>query len=367
MTSSILSIGIAVPKHKIPQTKVVEFMARAHGMVGPEQGRLRALYRASGIENRYSTIPDYASEDMENRAFYPPSVGLNPFPSTKARSDYYRKEAIGLSLSSVKNCLSQTSVEAEDITHLITISCTGMYAPGLDIDIVNQLGLNKSVERTCINFMGCYAAFVGIKAANAFCAANPKAKVLVVATELCTLHFQNKTDDDNLISNAIFGDGSAALLISADTSISSNIRLKPLTFHNEIFPAGEQEMAWNIGDFGFEMKLSAYVPVLIEKGIKSLVEKLKSKVSVDEIHHYALHPGGKRILEVIEQELALSRDQDWAGREVLRDYGNMSSPTVVFVLKKLFDSLSEKNKGDKVLSLAFGPGLTIESMILEVI
>lgn len=366
MTSSILSIGTAVPKYKIPQTQVVEFMAKAHGMVDAEQSRLRALYRASGIVDRYSTIPDYASDNLVDRAFYPPSRGLDPFPTTRARSEYYRKEAIELSLESVTDCLSTTEVEAKDITHLITISCTGMYAPGLDIDLVNRLGLPKNVERTCINFMGCYAAFVGIKAANAFCAANPEAKVLVVATELCTLHFQNKTDDDNLISNAIFGDGSATLLISADTSLSSGIALKPLTFYNEIFSEGEQEMAWNIGDFGFEMKLSAYVPVLIEKGIGDLVQKLKDKVSVKEIQHYALHPGGKRILEVIEQELGLSRNEDWAGRDILRDYGNMSSPTVLFVLHKLFKSLKEGNKGDRVLSLAFGPGLTIESMILEV-
>lgn len=367
MTSSILSIGTAVPKHKIPQTQVVEFMARAHGMKGAEQGRLRALYRASGIENRYSTIPDYALNQLEGRSFYPPSEGLDPFPTTKARSDYYRKEAIELSVDSANDCLSQTTVKAEDITHLVTISCTGMYAPGLDIDLVNRLGLSKSVQRTCINFMGCYAAFVGIKAANAFCTADPKAKVLVVATELCTLHFQNKTDDDNLISNAIFGDGSAALLIAGEDTGRNGLKLKPLTFHNEIFSAGAQEMAWNIGDFGFEMKLSAYVPVLIEKGIKKLVQQLKDKVAIDTIHHYALHPGGKRILEVIEQELGLDKNQDWAGRQVLKDYGNMSSPTVVFVLKKLYESLNTGHKGNKILSLAFGPGLTVESMILEVI
>lgn len=342
-------------------------MAKAHGMVGSEQSRLRALYRASGIEGRYSTIPDYASNALEGRSFYPPSEGLDPFPTTKARSDYYRKEAIELSIDSANDCLQQTNVAIEDITHLITISCTGMYAPGLDIDLVNRLGLSKNIERTCINFMGCYAAFVGIKAANAFCAADPNAKVLVVATELCTLHFQNKTDDDNLISNAIFGDGSAALLISADDSLKSSVGLRPISFHNEIFSAGEQEMAWNIGDFGFEMKLSAYVPVLIEEGIKNLVERLKNKVSVAEIHHYALHPGGKRILEVIEQELGLSREQDWAGRQVLKNYGNMSSPTVLFVLKEIFASMKSANKGDRVLSLAFGPGLTVESMILEVI
>lgn len=366
MTSSIIAIGTAVPKNQIPQTQVVEFMAKAHGMKGKDLTRLKALYRATGIQNRYSTIGDYASDSLSDRHFYSEDDALEPFPTTKARSAFYKKEAIKLSIASVQDCLANTSVEVCEITHLITISCTGMYAPGLDIDLVNQLGLRKDIERTCINFMGCYAAFVGIKSATAFCAANPKAKVLVVATELCTLHFQKKTDEETLIANAIFGDGSAALLIQNDDDEDSQVKLKPLAFHNEIFSEGASEMAWDIGNQGFEMKLSAYVPALIEKGIGDLVDRLKQKVSTQEVDHYAFHPGGKRILEVIEQELKLSKADDWAGREVLKAYGNMSSPTVLFVLKTLLDSLSKDHQGEKVLSLAFGPGLTVESMLLEV-
>ena len=367
MTSSIIAIGTAVPKNQIPQSQVVEFMAKAHGMKGKDLTRLKALYRATGIKNRYSAIADYATERLSDRYFYPEDEGLEPFPTTKERSDFYKQEAVKLSVASVNNCLGGSSVKASEITHLITISCTGMYAPGLDIDLVNELGLRKNVERTCINFMGCYAAFVGIKSATAFCAANPDAKVLVVATELCTLHFQKKTDEETLIANAIFGDGSAALLIQNDQTNEDQVKLKPIAFHNELFSEGASEMAWDIGNQGFEMKLSAYVPTLIEKGINQLVDRLKEKVSIDHVQHFAFHPGGKRILEVIEQELNLDKAQGWAGRAVLKEYGNMSSPTVLFVLKTLLDSLSSEQRGEKVLSLAFGPGLTVESMLLEVV
>ncbi|MFY0591653.1 type III polyketide synthase [Roseivirga sp.] len=367
MSSSIIAIGTAVPTHEIPQPDVCDFMAKAHGLSGKDLTRLKALYRATGIEKRYSAIGDYAIKDPKKRTFYSEDDQLNPFPTTKERSDFYRKEAIKLSLESASNCLDETNVEVKEVTHLITISCTGMYAPGLDIDLVNQLGLAKDVQRTCINFMGCYAAFVGIKSAMAFCAANESAKVLVVATELCTLHFQNEPDEETLIANAIFGDGSAALLIGNSGENVKGSRLKPVAFHSELFTEGAGEMAWEIGNFGYEMKLSAYVPNLIEKGIKELVGKLKVKASVGSIEQYAFHPGGKRILEVIEQELNLTKEKGWAGRNVLKNYGNMSSPTVLFVLKTLLNSLNAENKGEKILSLAFGPGLTVESMLLEVV
>ncbi len=368
MTCSIIAIGTAVPENQIPQSQVVRFMAKAHGMSGRDITRLEALYRTTGIKSRYSAIPDYASASTNDRQFYSSSDNLEPFPTTKERSVFYRKEAVKLSLKSIQNCLVQTNATLSEVTHLITISCTGMYAPGLDIDLVNELELSRNVERTCINFMGCYAAFVGIKSAKAFCDANPEATVLVVATELCTLHFQKKADEDNLVSNAIFGDGSAALLISNKHKSKSGVKsLKPLAFHNELFPEGADEMAWNIGDFGFEMKLSTYVPALIEKGIGQLVGQIIKKASVGEANHFAIHPGGKRILEVIEKELNISKNDNWAAREILSAYGNMSSPTVLFVLKRLLESLGAQNTGDKVLSLAFGPGLTVESMILEVV
>lgn len=368
MGSNIISIGLANPEHRINQSSVFEFMGKAHGFQGAELDRLKALYRATGIKSRYSVISDYSSRKPEDWNFYPKNDQLSPFPTTKKRLEIYRNEAAKLSLKAVESALSQTKLRGNDFTHLITISCTGMYAPGLDIDLVHQLGLKTSIERTCVNFMGCYAAFTGIKLGDQICRANPKAKVLIVATELCTIHFQKDSDEDNLVANAIFGDGSAAVIMSGEKKDSLNpIVLEPAGFLNEIYPEGSSEMAWNIGDHGFEMKLSTYVPALVEKGIAELVDRLKQQAGENSISHYAFHPGGKRILEVIESELGIGREADWAGRKVLENYGNMSSPTVLFVLKLLWDSLSEENTNEQILSLAFGPGLTMESMLLRIV
>lgn len=343
-------------------------MGKAHGLNDAALTRLKALYRASGIKRRYSVINDYQSADSAQWKFYPQNDQLSPFPTTADRAKLYRKEAITLSAQAAREAFNQSNISHQEVTHLITISCTGMYAPGLDIDMIHELGLKTSVERTCVNFMGCYAAFTGIKLGDQICKANPKAKVLIVATELCTIHFQKGADDDNLLANAIFGDGSAAVLMSAEKADSrNNLMLSPSGFLNEIYPEGSSEMAWNIGNFGFEMKLSAYVPTLIEKGIAELVERLKGGSATEQINHYAFHPGGKRILEVIESELGLNKKADWAGRAVLENYGNMSSPTILFVIKQLWDKLTDENRNENILSLAFGPGLTMESMLLRIV
>lgn len=365
--STIQSIGTAVPEYSIDQRQIAEFMAQAHGFDPAQKNKLLALYRASGISKRHSVIRDYASLQPDSWGFYPSSKDLRPFPTTADRSALYRRHALKLSLDAVEKCLKPLEVEEDQITHIITVSCTGMYAPGLDIDLVKALGLSTNVQRTSINFMGCYAALTAIKTADAICKSQAKANVLVVATELCTIHFQNKTDDDNLLANAIFSDGSAALLMSGeDNRQKEGIRLSPKAFHCELLTDGEKDMAWNIGDFGFEMKLSAYVPDLVQKGIGSLVHSLTNQLKQGQIDHYAIHPGGKKILTVIEEELGLEKSANQHAHQVLRQFGNMSSPTVLFVLKSMMDSLEEKNKGERVLSLAFGPGLTLESVLFEI-
>ena len=366
--SIIHSIGTAVPENCIDQRLIADFMAQAHGFDESEKHRLNALYRASGIAQRHSVIADYGSLNTADWEFYPPSTDLKPFPSTGDRSTLYRKHAAHLSKKAACQCLDRSPYGTGDITHLITASCTGMYAPGLDIDLVKALNLPKNVQRTSINFMGCYAAVTGLKAADALCKSNPKARVLLVATELCTIHFQNKTDDDNLLANAIFSDGSAALLMTAHEEGGSYDKgLIPKAFHCDLLPDGEEDMAWNIGDFGFEMKLSAYVPDLVQGGVKSLIHQLTSQLNGTPLSHYAIHPGGKKILKVIEEELGIAKEANRHAHEVLRKNGNMSSPTVLFVLKALMDSMNESNKGEQVLSMAFGPGLTLESAVFEVV
>jgi predicted naringenin-chalcone synthase len=256
--------------------------------------------------------------------------------------------------------------DLQKITHVIIVCCTGMYAPGLDIDLVRKLRLPTSVLRTSINFMGCYAAFNAFKVADAFCHADENAKVLIVCTELCSLHFQKTPTEDNLISNALFGDGAAAVLVEGKTN--APIRLRPENFCSDLAIEGENDMAWAIGDLGFEMKLSTYVPSIIKGGILKLTRSLLAKISknINDIRFFAIHPGGRKMLESIEEELGLDKCQNEPAYHVLKNYGNMSSPTILFVLEEIIRKLTPRDRGEHILGFAFGPGLTLESMVLKI-
>ena len=213
--------------------------------------------------------------------------------------------------------------------------------------------------------MGCYAAFNGIKAADAICRSNHEAKVLVVCTELCSLHFQPQPDDDNILANALFGDGAAALLVEAGSRGRKSLSLE--LFYSDLALNGEHDMAWSVADTGFEMRLSSYVPDLLKNSIGRFFRSLLKKGNVEQQHvkYFAIHPGGKKILQAIEKELELTKEQNRFAYEVLENFGNMSSPTVVFVLKAILDQLQPEDDGALIWSAAFGPGLTLESMLLK--
>jgi prepilin-type processing-associated H-X9-DG protein len=363
--SFITSIGTANPEHRFSQSAIAEFMVRSMQLDEEDARRLRALFRMTGIETRYSVIADYGKSDGYD--FYSNSKDFEPFPSTAKRLQLYRQHALSLSIAAVNRCLNKwEDFNKNSISHLVVVSCTGMYAPGLDIDLVKALGLPTTTQRLSINFMGCYAAFNGLKQADIICQSNPHAKVLVVCTELCSIHFQKENSDDNVLANALFADGSAALLVESNPR--RGVNLKPLSFYCDLAQEGEQDMAWTVGDLGFEMRLSSYVPNVIQRGIKTLTSSLLNQVShsLDDVAYFAIHPGGKKILEVIEQELNLSKEQNNSAYEVLRNYGNMSSPTVLFVLQEVCKNLNGVDDGKKILSFAFGPGLTLESMVLEI-
>ncbi|MFA0961727.1 type III polyketide synthase [Roseivirga sp. BDSF3-8] len=358
MDVHISSIGTAVPDHKFKQQEILDFMVEAHDLQGRDATRLKALYRASGINYRHSVIPDYGSNDRSSFAFYPSSSDLEPFPPTSLRMAWYKKHALPLSIKAINDCLTPSmGVKASDISHLITISCTGFYAPGLDIELVEKLGMNSSVERTSVQFMGCYAAFNGLKLARQICRAEPQAKVLVVCTELCTLHFQKKNHPDNFLANALFADGSAAALIQAEEE--KGLRME--AFYSDLYSQGKQDMAWNVGDHGFHMRLSEYVPELIREGIGKLTRRLLERASVEmsDVDALAVHPGGKSILHAVEKALRIGREKNTYAHQVLAEYGNMSSATVLFVLKKLMED--RRTNPSTILSFAFGPGLTLES------
>ena len=368
MPSYLGAIGTANPVHRIAQPQIADFMAQALSFGENDTRKLRALYRVSGIGHRYSVLPDYGRPNGEY-TFFPNTPTLEPFPSVGQRMAVYRREALPLAIEAVRDCLRQVpDMAPAGITHLVTVSCTGMYAPGLDIELVQALGLRPDVRRTCVNFMGCYAAVNAVKLADAFCRADAQARVLIVSVELCTLHFQKSPEEDHLISNALFGDGAAAALVLAEPLPNEAPSLALQAFHCGLEPDGLDDMAWHINDFGFEMTLSSYVPKLIQRGIRRLTDGLLASLPVQlaDIRHFAIHPGGRKILETIETELGLTRNDNRHAYRVLRDYGNMSSATVLFVLRDVLAAATPADHGAPVLSFAFGPGLTMEAMLLEV-
>lgn len=368
MSSCISAIGTANPEHRIKQSSILRFMTNAFGLDENNALRLKKIYDHSGIDYRYSVIPDFGEEHFDNYEFFAKNATLDPFPCTQNRLKLYQHTAANIAAEAVENCIQFLPADQlSQITHLITVSCTGMHAPGIDIELVEILGLNRHIERTCINFMGCYGALNALKTADYICRADESATVLVVCIELCTLHFQKENTLDNWVANSLFSDGAAAVIIKntrqADPTKAS-LTLK--TFYSEFVPEAHNEMGWTVGNMGFEMKLTSKVSKLIKSHIKPITESLLTKagLSFQDIGAFAVHPGGKKILEASEIALGIPPKGNRFAYDTLREYGNMSSATVLYVLKKIMED-TEAVENENILGFAFGPGLTVESMILE--
>lgn len=365
MSSVISAIGTSNPENKFTQNQILNFMKLAHQLSGDNLRRLEKLYTASGIQYRHSVICDF-DKKKGNYTFFGNNNGLEPFPTTAQRGQLYQQTVLNISLTAIQNAISKLqNFDLKTITHLITVSCTGMYAPGLDIEIVEKLNLNPWVERTCINFMGCYGAFNALKMANYVCNAQPTAIVLVVCIELCTLHFQKENTLDNWISNSLFADGAAAVMVQHSDYASQKI-FKIAGFYTQLVSKARNQMAWTIGNHGYKMQLSNQVAKQIKAEIKNVAQTLLNKLNLTltDVGQFAIHPGGKRILEVCDEVFMLEAHQNKHAYQILRDYGNMSSVSILFVLNELSSTLKIKNKSENVLSFAFGPGLTFESMLL---
>jgi alpha-pyrone synthase len=366
----IQAIGTAVPENKISQEHHASIIEAANGISREERLVLKTVYGRSGIKHRYSVLSEFDQNDSAENLLFHPSGDYPETPVSK-RMNIYEQYAADVCGKAVKECLEQLpSLEKKDITHLITFSCTGMHAPGLDIQLVENFGLERNLERTCINFMGCYAAINALKSAYYIAKSEPDAVVMIAGVELCSLHYRKSSDPFQVVANAIFGDGAAAAIISSkDIANKDNkMRLQLCSFYSEFEQSASNDMVWRIGDFGFDLRLTPEVPNVVKGNIRGLVDSLlkRSKLEQTDIAHYAIHPGGIKILEACESSLGVSKEDNANSYAILKDYGNMSSVTVMFVLKKYLETLNASDKGKKILSCAFGPGITMESMILEV-
>lgn len=336
---------------------ILHFMQQVYELDDTGKRKLRFLYAQSGIETRYSAIPDF--NGAAGQLFISPGQKKKSV-SLEQRMQVYDRVAVQLSVQAIKDCISNF-ITPTGITHLITVSCTGMSAPGLDLQIMEEMQLSPDIFRTSVNFMGCYAAIQALKIGALICDTTPHARVVIVATELCTLHFQHEYTADNAASSLLFADGSAAVLLLNLPDAPGRLSIKG--FYSHVAQKGKRDMAWQLGSNGFRMRLSGYVPELIEEDVAELVHRATTcyGLSADQIMHWCIHPGGKRILDAIEKKLQLTANAISCSRKVLKQYGNMSSPTVLFVLKELMED-RDRSPG-LLMGLAFGPGLTMETFI----
>jgi predicted naringenin-chalcone synthase len=359
--SYLNSIGTAVPPNKSSQMDIYDYMSTCIPYSEKERKVLKFLYKKSGIKTRYSVLSDFNGFSSQGN-FYSESNQFNP--RVEERLSQYDQHALPLAIEAISDCIQKNKIQNTNITHIITVSCTGMSAPGMDTMLINHFNFNSGIQRFNVNFMGCYAALNGLRIADTICKADVEAKVLLVCVELCTLHFQNLNSADYNLSNMLFADGAAAALITAEpkTEMAMNIH----GFVSDINMDGEKDMSWNISSSGFLMKLSSYVPRLLSMGFKELIEKILGKygLEIKDLSEWAIHPGGKRILDNIEQEFRLEDSQLEASRGVLESFGNMSSPTILFVLQSIQNN-QKRASGNYVFTAAFGPGLTTETALLS--
>jgi len=408
MAVTLRAIQTVVPPTVLIQDQVRDIFAAQPGLSRLAQRLVTASFNLSGIETRHTVIEELTLDSTTAEPqFFDAATQRLLVPGTKVRNELYIEQATKLFVEAGRRALAASpGIEAADVTHVITVSCTGFYAPGPDYMLVRELGLAPSTQRYHLGFMGCYAAMPALRTAKQFVEADPNAVVLVVSAELCSLHLRTSSDPDTIVASSLFSDGAAAGIVSNRPLEPGEKALVLDHFETVITPVGEGDMAWKIGDEGFEMILSSYVPHIIDEHIENalaplfgrdepltralaagvvaeagavtaqaggtastdgqvLTETAQRSTLSTAIAHWAIHPGGRSILDKTESKLGLTEAQLLPSRETLRTNGNMSSATILFVMKAILEGEGTVD-GDRVCAMAFGPGLTVESNLMTV-
>ncbi|HIY64757.1 MAG TPA: type III polyketide synthase [Candidatus Agrococcus pullicola] len=353
MSTKLLSIGTAVPNGSLQQGRLRDFFASQPGIDSRTRRIITAAFDHSGIDRRHAAI------DLldDNSGQFTDADGKLLQPTTGERNSVYRKQAPLLFATASQQALRRAAMEPDEVTHVITASCTGFFAPGPEFRLVRDLGLRDTVERYHLGFMGCAAAFPALRAAKRICDAMPGAVALVACAELCSLHIRSSEDSEQIVSSAVFADGAAAAVVTSCESRDRTALLEVGAFSTATTSDGEADMDWDIGDSGFDMRLTPEVPRIVGREISGVVGSARGH---DRVDAWAVHPGGKAVLDRVQQSLELSDHDMAASRAVLREFGNMSSATVLFILERILadDTLPH---GASVFGVAFGPGLTVET------
>ena len=361
MAPRICGIGLAVPPHSLDQEQAADLCVAISGIDGETERLARVFHRRSGIDSRgcvllNSTAP--RGEGCDQSFFTPRTDAADRGPTTAARMAVFQQHAPALGARASLEALLQAGVSPDDVTHLVTVSCTGCAAPGTDFGLVALLGLRAGVQRVHVGFMGCHGAINALTISQALAAAG--GCVLMVSVELCTLHLHVTDRPDRLIANAIFGDGAAACVVRNATR---GVRI--LGTAAFMFPNSADAMSWVIGDQGFEMTLSKSVPDLIRKHLRPWMADAAGSFVSGNLGfrglNWCIHPGGPKVLDAVREALELAAPSLKYSRDVLRDHGNMSSATVLFILQRM---QAAGQSGPSVM-LAFGPGLCAEACFVE--
>jgi predicted naringenin-chalcone synthase len=363
MSLRIAGLGVAVPEHAMSQTDAAELLVSFL----PGEGRpraVRALYARSGIGKRHSVLLSGADgAPGERQSFYSRARDQDDQgPGTAARMQAFEAAAPHLVSRAAADALRDSGLAAGEITDLVTVSCTGFFAPGLDTALIERLGLRGSVERTHVGFMGCHGAMNGLRVASALTGADPRARVLLCSVELCSLHLALSWEPQALVANSLFSDGAAALVGVPPQASDPAAGWRVVAQGTLLFPDSADAMSWRVGDHGFRMTLSPEVPTLIQAHVGDWLRGWLEEqgLTVDDVRTWAVHPGGPRILSAFGQGMDLPRKAFSASREVLADYGNMSSATLLFILQRLRSA----GAPTPLVALAFGPGLTAEVALI---
>jgi predicted naringenin-chalcone synthase len=356
--SRIISIGTASPPYSVDQNTILDYMQHAYDNETASR-KLNALFHSSGIYKRYSAVPDFDGRH------HPDNFFSRPIPEIEKRLGKFKETAVELAIQAVSNALEKlhTDIVTMEFSHLITVTCTGILAPGIDSMLMEKLELPNDIFHTSLNFLGCNAAFPSMKIADAIARTEANARILVVCVELCTLHFQPKDNTDNLLSNTIFGDGAAAYIVVNDEYARlNNLRgLNMKGHYASLLHDGKDLMGWNITPVNFEMILSPKIPDFIGDNMLELMPKIWRNLQLlpEKIDYWAVHPGGRKILDIFKKKMNLGDEKMVYSYRILNDFGNMSSATILFVISEILKN--NLKQGDIVFSMGFGPGISIDT------
>ncbi len=358
MDTMIIGLGLATPDVSIEQSSAATLANDIEGYEPAVARFARSIYAGSGVQRRAGVV----LEATQARGGIDAPLlrsGNGSGPGTAARMDVYQVHAGTLAVQACLRAIADAGIDASTVTHLVTASCTGFCAPGVDHAVMRGVGLTPTTQRTHVGFMGCHAGVNALRVARAFALSDPSAVVLVCCVELCSLHFQSSTRADAIVANALFADGAAAAVVTGRPSTQGSMAVRSTA--SMLLPDSADAMAWNIGDFGFSMMLSSRVPALVEQHVRAWLEGWLAGqgIAVQDVAGWAVHPGGPKVLDAVGRALSLPAAAMENSRAVLSEHGNMSSATVFFVLERL----RQARKLPAVV-LAFGPGLHAEAAFI---